>query len=833
MSWSPRGQPFGAVLKHYRLAASLSQEKLAEKARLTVSAIQNQESGRRTKPHLYTINQLIRALKLTEDEQAIFIEAATGEPMPGASEPVAFSPLLVPPTPLVGREQALSEISQLLITGEHRLVTITGVGGIGKTRLALAAGAGLRDRYTDGVAFVDLVPLRDPNLFPAIVSRALGLQTRSNHTPEQLVLEYLRPRRVLIVVDNFEHVRPAAAFLARILATCPDVAAIATSRASLGVRGERIYEVQTLDLPRGNPGDLDLLVQSPAVELFVARAADARSDFAVTPANAESVAEICRRLDGLPLAIELAAPWLRVLSPVQLLANLSGRLNRPGKGRRDLSDRQQTLRSTLDWSFDLLQEPERELFCRLGIFSGGCSLEAVDAVCNADHELSTDVIDLLESLVDQSLLRQEGGSEDVARFGMLHYVREYAVEQLTARGQLETLQHRHTTYFLQLAESASAQLRGPKQRELLVRLETEHANLRTAVSAARSGAERDTLLRLVVALVPFWVAHGHLVEGRDHLEQALLLTEAVDSHVRARALTGAGILAWNLGDYEHARMRLTESLAARAGVVADRTTADALKWLGNTATLTGHPLEAIDFYQRSSAIYEQIGDDSGVVDARANLGIIYRRTGRYADALVEAENCLQLRSRMGHMWGVASSHNNIGEIHRSRGDAAAAIPAYERAVAVWQALGDALGIALGLTGLGIALVEAGGVEEGLAHLRDAQARFQALQSTTYLPELHGFFAIAHLASGDIEAARHAAECSLTLARSAGARDQEAITNRVLGQIALASGDLRAARELLEASRQTLAEAGEIGELARTEALLQALLAVGGSRSSDD
>jgi predicted ATPase len=638
----------------------------------------------------------------------------------------------------------------------------------------------------------------------------------------------------LLVADNFEQVVSGGPWLATVLAACPRVAALVTSRIALRLRGERVFGVDPLSLPSTEGAhDPAALSQSRAVALFVERAKDVRPDFEVTARNGPILAEICRRLDGLPLAIELAAVHSRSLPLRTLLDHLMDSRNLEREGAQDLPERQRTLRNTLDWSYELLNREQQALFCRLGVFAGGCSPESAQAVCDPAGLSSVDAIEALESLVDQSLLRQYGQSEDVARFTMLETVREYALSRLRASGELATVRRQHTAYFLGLAESALRELRGRAQGEWLARLEAEYDNLRVALSEAVDESDADLKMRLVGALWRFWVAHGHLAEGSTHAERVLSTYSSVDDSTRALVLDGAGVLAWHQGDYERARVRLEEGLALSRGTGSQAIAAETLKWLGNTSTMLGHPMEAVDFYEQSCTLYELLGDDAGVIDTRANLGIIYRRTGRYDDALRETLQCLALRERMGNTWGIASSHNNIGEIHRSRGEPTIAIPSYERAVEVWQSLGDLLSAAVGITGLGIAYVESGDIARGLANLIDAEARFKALQSSTYLPELHRYLASAALASGDIDGATREATQSLELAHAAGMLDQAAMTQRTLGQIAVARGELDSAEQLLALSRQTLADAGEIAELARTEALLQSvrLISRGGNATA--
>jgi len=545
-----RTATFGALLRQYRLQAGLSQETLAERARLSASAIAALERGRRNAPYPGTLTLLAEALDLAPAERAALVEASRRAPVAGApplapaSAPAAvpalvIAPLPTPPTALIGRERAQAEVVHLLRPGAARLVTLTGPGGVGKSRLALAVADALRDAYPDGVAFVDVAPIRDPTLVPATIARALGLNAATGSTIQPLA-ERLREERLLLVLDNVEQVVDAAPLLADLVAACPHLALLVTSRTALRVRAEQRFAAPPLTLPTTGQS-LEDVMSSMAVRLFVARARAVRPEFRLDADNAWAVAEICRRVDGLPLAIELAAARVGLLPPPALLQRLTHRLTALAVGARDLPDRQRTLRAAIDWSYDLLPEMERTLFRRLAVFVGGCAHDAVAEICT--HGLTLDPLDGVAALVEQSLLRQEDNAGE-PRVGMLETIREYAWERLVGEGEEDATRRAHALYYLALAEAAEPALHDPAAGAWLARLEREHDNLRAALDWAWERDELTLALRLTGALWWFWHIRGHLGEGRGWLER-LLAADAAGSGsapaaVRAKALVGAG-----------------------------------------------------------------------------------------------------------------------------------------------------------------------------------------------------------------------------------------------------------------------------------------------------
>ena len=653
----------------------------------------------------------------------------TGHPSLVAINPV--SPLMpsslpIPLTRLIGRDAEVASLLRALDQDDVRLLTVTGAGGTGKTRLALAAAAML-DAYPGGVSFVDLAPLADATMVMPAIAAALGVRESAGQSVEAGLARFLVNRRLLLVLDNCEHVLAAAAEIATLLASHPMLTILATSREPLRVRGEREIPLRPLDLPSLEPGlDLDALASSPAVALFVERAAECLPGFALTADNAADVAAICHRLDGLPLAIELAAARVRVLSPAALLARLDTRLPLLTGGSRDLPARQRTMRDAVAWSYELLSGAEQHAFRWLSVFAGGFTLEGAERVAPPPmpsvHPERSDPhtrIDLVTSLVAKNMVRRIAAADGEMRFAMLETIREYGREQLAASGEGEAARRAHAAYFVSFAEEADRRLRGPEQRVWLERLETEHDNLRSALSWLLAAPERAAdALRLAGALHWFWYLHGHFREGRRWLEDALAASPE-PTLARAKALTGSGVLGFPLGEFESARDRLDESIAVGRAVGDPGTVAYGLHFLAmgdlphiDPATLRERTTESI-------TLFREAGDRWGLAMSLRGLGMIALVTQQFDEADAPFAASLALAREVGDLWCLARVLHYSGEVARARGDIAAAQGLYDESLALYRDLDLRYPAAVVQHNLGYIAVRQGDFRVGLSHFSAA------------------------------------------------------------------------------------------------------------------
>jgi predicted ATPase/class 3 adenylate cyclase/Tfp pilus assembly protein PilF len=548
-------------------------------------------------------------------------------------------------TPLIGREREVETVCGLLRSSETRLLTLLGPGGTGKTRVGLQVAAELVDDFEDGVFFVPIAAITDPTLVAPTIARVLGLSEGGAQPPEELLEGYLRDRQTLLLLDNLEQVLERVPLLDRLLSTATGLKILATSRTPLGLYGEYEFPIPPLSLPDPvSLPPLENLTEYEAVRLFVERARAIRPDFSLAEDNAQAVVEICERLDGLPLAIELAAARIKLLPPRVLLDRLGNRLKILTGGAGNLPERQRTLRNAIEWSYGLLDEGEKMLFGRLAVFSGGATLEAIQAVCDTRGDLPTDVLDGASSLLDKSLLRQEEEAGGEPRFVMLETIHEFANVKLEGSGEAEAVGRAHAEYFLALAEEAEPMLWGAEDAAWLERLEQEHDNMRAVLSWAIEHEEATLALRVGAALRWFWYMKGYYGEGRRWLEAALGKDwGAAAAEARARALEGVGWLAEGQGDFDRGRAAAKEGLklSTEAGL-GDVVVADFLNVLGDAARHRGDYERAAELLEKSLALHRAAGDTRGVAWSLGGLANVSSERGNYEQAKKHYEEGLAL-----------------------------------------------------------------------------------------------------------------------------------------------------------------------------------------------
>jgi predicted ATPase/class 3 adenylate cyclase len=684
-------------------------------------------------------------------------------------------------TTFIGREPQMAEVKQLLATTS--LLTLTGSGGCGKTRLALQVAAELLEEYADGVWLVELAALADPALLPQTVAAALGLREEPNRPLTATLVDYLRPKSLLLVLDNCEHLLTACAQLAdTLLRAAPHLRVLASSREGLGIAGELTYRVPSLSLPdpRSLP-PVERLAEYEAVSLFLDRARFSRPGFSLTPQNAAAVAQICQRLDGIPLAIELAAARVRALPVEQIAARLDDRFRLLTGGSRTALPRQQTLRALIDWSYNLLSEGEQTLLRRLSVFSGGWTLGGAEAVGAGAVVAAWEVLDLLTSLVDKSLVAyDEQGGE--GRYRLLETVRQYARDRLLEAGEAAAVRTRHLEFFLNWAEQ------GPGHE----RLEAEHDNLRAALGWSGAQGQGEAGLRLGGALWGFWEMRGYWREAREYVAGLLALPGAeARTAARALALQRGGWLAWRQGDYGTARALLEESLAISREHGDKRDIAKSLTGLGNVAHDQGDYGTAQALLEESLTIFREIGDKWSIARSLASLGRVAGDQGDYGTARALIEESLAIFRESGDKAGISWSLLGLGSVALSQGDSGAARVLLEESLAIFRERGHKLGIAWSLTILGNVARNEGDAGAARALFEESLAIFREVWDKQGIAKSLCGLGIVVRDQGDLGAARVLIEESLVIFRELG--DKEGIAYNLEGLAAVAVAQAQSER----------------------------------------
>lgn len=697
-------------------------------------------------------------------------------------------------TAFIGREREADDLRQLLCRADVHLLTLTGPGGIGKTRLALQVAGEIASQFPAGVCFVGLSAIGERGLIASAIAQAMGVRETGNSSPQENLMEYLGglSQPMLLVLDNFEHLIAAAPVVAQMLTAGPKLKVVVTSQAPLHIYGEHEFPVPPLALPdlKAIPR-LEALSRLPAIALFVERAQAVKHQFALTNENAPAVAAICSRLDGLPLALELAAARIKLLSPSAMLARLESRLNLLTGGARDLPTRQQTLRNTVDWSYGLLNAAEQTLFRRLSVFSGGCTLEAIEAVCDTKADLGLDVLDGMASLVDKSLAQQVEQADKETRFLMLSTIREYALERL-AEGNDESLVRRaHAAYYLVLAEEGAEDIAA--QPEWLDRFEVEHDNFRMAIDYLIKTGDAEWGMRLGTALFRFWETREHLTQGRDAIGRLLALEgSAARPKLRARLLFAGAVLAAAQTDFGYAEPLFEESLETCARLNNKAGVAVALNALAVNARDRAELASASSLFEQCVAIWKELGDPTNIARALSNLASVRKLQGDYEHASSLYDECLTRFRQIGDGAGVAWTFNYLGDVARQKADLVAARSYCEQSLAEFRRLRDNWGIASVLSDLASLSCDQGNNVEARRLYGESINMFQELGHKRGIARALECLAVSAVAQSNPEQSLHLAGAAAALRQRLG--------------VPLISAEQRRLEKALEFARRTLGNA---------------------------
>ncbi|HKZ78147.1 MAG TPA: tetratricopeptide repeat protein, partial [Pyrinomonadaceae bacterium] len=815
---------FGELLKYLRRQARLTQRELAIAVGYSDTQISRIEQNQRV-PDSTTITALfVPALYIEQEPKWVtrLLELAKAAHIDGISAtdniPIPTTPNNLPHqlTSFISREREQDEIISLI--GKNRLVTLMGVGGIGKSRLSIQTASALLNDYPNGTWLVELAPLSDPALVPQTIASTLGLIEQAGRSPLMILTDFLQAKRVLLVLDNCEHLIQACAQLAEaLLHACPDLHILATSREALGIAGETLYLVPPLTTPDPLHTTLETLPHYEAVQLFVERAQSSLKGFTLIHENAPAIAQVCHRLDGIPLAIELAAARVRLLRIEEIAARLDDRFHLLTGGARTALPRHQTLQATIDWSHDLFSEPERVLLRRLAVFAGGWTLEAVESVCSGAGIETYEILDLLTQLLNKSVLIAERRQGHDTRYRMLETIRQYAREKLWSAGEGEILRQRHLAYNVDLAERAEPKLRGPEMVMWLDRLEAEHDNIREALTWAME-SDIEAELRLASALLWFWHIRGYKREGTGWLERALSIEEMERGEralwpqramIRGKALYVAGFLSlmfietekgamlseesltlfqglgtmgrqgkayalWNLAvvgqqkrDLRQAKALTEESLVLFQEVGDKFGIAQGFDHLGFYALHEGNCEQARMLWEEHLALRQEIGDKDGNALALHNLGILASQQGDYKQATIHYEASLVLFRELKNKWALSMVLDYLGRTTQAQGDYERAANILEESLALSQDLGDRFAIAHRLNGLGSVSQSQGDYGRATQMHEEALTLFREMGNQVYYALALWNLGLVAMAQGDAERATNKFEEVLSVSRGSG------------------------------------------------------------------
>jgi len=674
-------------------------------------------------------------------------------------------------TALIGRENEMAAVKQLLLRRDVRLVTVTGPGGIGKSHFAIEVARAVTEHFPFGVYFVPLASVFDASVIASVIAQTLGVRETGGQRPLESLKEFMRKNvttPMLLLVDNLEHLLGATPLLADLLALAPGLKILVTSRAALRVHHEHEFALPALALPDSRaPNSLSSLAEYPAIALFMQRAAAVKPGFVLTNENASAVTEICTRLDGLPLAIQLAAARIKLLPPAAMRSRLASRLQLLTSGARDLPARQQTLRHTIDWSYDLLSEAERKLFRRLSVFTGGFALEAAESVCDTKQDLGLAVLDGLSSMVDKSLVRQVEQADGEPRFLMLETIREYGLEKLAASGEETLTCKAHAAYYVVLAEDAATEKSASEIKTWMDWFDTEHDNFRAALDWLIEAKNGEWGVRLATALFRFWEMREYFTEGRQRLEAVLELPSTPDT-LRMRALFAAGVLAGIQRDYDASERLFGQNLEIARRQQDQQSVAVSLNALAVVNRDLGKLEAANELFEESLILWRQLGDRLAVARELSNLATVRKLQGNFEEARELYEECQAIFAELGDRTGIAWAFNYQADLLREQGDLAEARVLYECGIGAFREVNDRWGIAGSLTDLGNLTREQGDYAASEDLYRESLSLFQELGHKRGIARALESFAALAAARADAERALRLAGVAAALRQSIGA-----------------------------------------------------------------